>query len=84
MKLDYTGLHDGFIAAMAEIEEFLKKFVPQCGTDVSQNAAGPHPKQKRSRDSDEDDDDEDDELPSLDDEFYQSTARRYGIDLHTS
>ena len=30
------------------------------------------------------DDDEDDELPSLDDEFYQSTAQRYGIDLHTS
>ncbi|KAF7793707.1 hypothetical protein EIP86_004823 [Pleurotus ostreatoroseus] len=28
--------------------------------------------------------DEEDELPSLDDEFYQSTAHRYGIDLHTS
>lgn len=30
------------------------------------------------------DEDDDDELPSLDDEFYQITAQRYGIDLHTS
>ncbi|THG96279.1 hypothetical protein EW026_g5528 [Hermanssonia centrifuga] len=27
-------------------------------------------------------DEDEDELPSLDDEFYQSTARRYGLDLN--
>lgn len=30
------------------------------------------------------DEEDEDELPSLDDDFYQSTARRYGIDLHSS